>query len=269
MTQWRVRAGSMTGSAHLRHERGCDDAFAVRQRDGTLIAAVADGCSDERFSAIGATMAVSIAVEAADQVLGQIGIPAADARSPQAADGERWQLMLERLTVEVLSRFISAGRAVTGALGTQRLNTLATTLSVIVANRPWVAALSLGDGFVVIQAGDGHLDLLVRPERSSDQESTTFVTTPEAHRRVQRQIAWLPDLAAIAMSTDGLEDSALEFAGSDPVRPFEKFFAPLFRWVATRSQDQDDTELLRFLASERVRQTTEDDTTLVLAVYGQ
>jgi hypothetical protein len=259
----------VTGSAHLRHEHGCDDAFAVRQHGGTLIAAVADGCSNERFSAIGATMAVSIAVESAAQVLRQVGIPPGDARLPQAGDGEQWHRMLAGLTDQVLSRFISAGRAVTKALGTPRLNTLATTLSVIVASPPWVAACSLGDGFVVVQAADGHLDLLVRPEPSADGESTTFITTPQAHLRVQRQVAWLPDLAAVAVSTDGLEESALQFVGSDPVRPFGKFFEPLFRWVATRSQDQDETELLRFLASDRVRHVTEDDTTLVLAVCGQ
>ena len=73
MVTWSVWAGSAAGTAHLRHSRDCDDAYATAHSAGALLLAVADGASGARFGAIGARMAVALAIREAGALPGAFG----------------------------------------------------------------------------------------------------------------------------------------------------------------------------------------------------
>ena len=257
MVTWSVWAGSAAGTAHLRHSRDCDDAYATAHSAGALLLAVADGASGARFGAIGARMAVALAIREAGALLG--------ARQPsQRGAACYWHEFLGGISGRLPHLFGGAAPGILTALGGQRINDLATTLCLAVIDHPWIAVCSFGDSFVVTRSGDGHLDLLSaeRPDLPSD--STAFLSDPQASSHAARIVAWIHDLSGIALSTDGLDQAALEFSRGVPMRPFAGFFSPLFEQAG--EHDRDDAKLIRFLASERLSGQTEDDKTLLLAV---
>lgn len=253
---WSVRAGAVTGSAHLRHGGDREDAYAVEHVGGALVVAVADGCSGARYSGLGAALAAPLAVRTARELL-------LARRPPQTGAG--WRALLAALRDRVLDGFADAADALVATLGGTSADELATTLTAVVVAVPWVAVLAVGDGSVVLRGGGGHLDLLVAPDPpSGDSSVTEFVTTPGAELRARLIVARIPDLDAIAVCTDGMDEATLEFDGAEAVRPAASFYRRLFVWAADRESDEAD--LLRLLVEERIADRTEDDRTVVLAV---
>lgn len=253
---WSLRASSVTGSAHLRHAGGCEDAYAVASTDQALIVAVADGCSSARFAAAGAALAAPLAVTVVEKLL-------AAQEPPDTGSG--WHEFLNTALDLVASEFVANAAQTAVALGGRAAADLASTLVVAVVAGPWVAVLAIGDGTVVIRSGGEHLDLLLPPDsRYEDTSVTTFLTTPEVSRHARRLVGHVPDLDAVAVCTDGMDVATIEFAGGRAVRPAASFYPELFRWAADRNTEEAD--LPRLLVQKSLSDGTDDDRTIVLAV---
>lgn len=125
--------------------------------------------------------------------------------------------------------------------------------------------LQIGDGGVVIDAGTG-LEVAVVPMSGEYANMTHFVTDEDAVTTLATKV--YPDRALrIAAFTDGIQRLALNLANNTPHEPF---FAPFFNGMAKVTAEQEDQLqglLVKFLGSPAVNERTDDDKTLVLAVW--
>jgi hypothetical protein len=266
MTQdWRIVAGSVAGLDHARKACCCEDSFAVRQANGTLILAVADGGSRLQLSAVGASLAATLAVSCTHALLdGDTGV-----EPPSDAPG--WHGFITSAMENVLAAFAEVAGRISSSVPGAAMRDLGTTLTLVVAARPWLAFASIGDGFAVVRSGTDHLDLLLPPDSlattasvlAQEPSRTTFITSPGAADAMQVAVGRIPDLTGIAVSTDGLRELSLVYAAAIAQHPHEGFFRPIFERADSGA---DVAALLRLLASERVCELTTDDKTLVVAV---
>lgn len=196
--------------------------------DGGLVVAVADGAGSAPLAAEGSALAVAAAVASVEMGLA-LPDAFAVARDALGDDDEA-----------------RAARA--------------TTLLVAVLCDDAIDVGQVGDGFVVVQRGDG-LDIAVpAPEREYLNE-TTFLSSAGWEGELRLDSFDAGGVDAVALSTDGLQLVALDLAAA---APHPGFFAPLFSWAA--GDEPSDAELAAFLASERVAERTDDDVTLALVV---
>ena len=132
--------------------------------------------------------------------------------------------------------------------------------------RPYdVVAAHIGDGAVVVRHCDGRIETLSPPELGEYANEVNFLTASDAldHLRVSVSCA---ELTAVALMTDGLQFAALTYPDWTP-KP--EFFNSVFGAVAASASDQAAQDGLReLLASDRVRERTSDDVTLVVALRG-
>jgi len=210
------------------------------------VAAVADGAGSASLGDMGAEVAARTAVDSIlrrEQVL------------PENDDD--WHLLL----AEVLK---AAQEAVYEEAIAHEVTErdLATTLILVVAAPELIAAAQVGDGAVVAADMEGNISGITAPQTGEYINQTTFLISPDALDTAQIAIRHLP-VAHVAVLSDGLQMLALKMPQGVPHDPF---FSPLFRFVAEVDDEAVAAEQLNlFLRSQRVRDRTDDDLTLLLA----
>ena len=124
-------------------------------------------------------------------------------------------------------------------------------------------ALLVGDGAAVVGDDTDTLMALATPHSGEYINETTFITSPEAIQTAQVGV-WHGVARHIAAFSDGLQMLALKMPAGLPHAPF---FMPLFHFMASMTDAADaQDQLAAFLRSPRVRERTDDDVTLLLAV---
>ncbi len=118
----------------------------------------------------------------------------------------------------------------------------------------------VGDGAIVAEVGDGPT-VLSWPDNGEYANTTSFITQP-AHADRQRCVEMPGPIRAVALLTDGLQNVALDHAAR---AAHPQFFGPLFDVV--RQPGDPAADLATFLDGPRVNARTDDDKTLVLAVW--
>lgn len=247
---WRVAAASVQGLSHERHGATCQDAYTwERLSSGGLLVVVADGAGSAPHGQIGATVAARAAAGS---------ISAKWANPPTLGhDGEWIALLHEALTAALGAVEIEAQERGSS------LRELATTLIVVVATSDQVAAIQVGDGAVVIGDTAEPIVALTVPQRGEYLNETVFLVSPDALETAQVRL-WRGQPTHLAVFSDGLQMLALKMPEGTPHPPF---FRPLFRFIAQESDENRASERLQqFLLSERVREHTDDDLTLLVAV---
>jgi hypothetical protein len=136
----------------------------------------------------------------------------------------------------------------------------ATTLLLFIATRDLVAVGQLGDGAVVLQDAAGEFRACTWPRKGEYVNETVFVTS-EAWRDGLQSRVHRGSIAGVAAFSDGLERLCLNLSDGTPHAPF---FGALFRRVrAAADRGAAQAMLEALLKSERVRERTGDDLTLV------
>jgi hypothetical protein len=242
---WRVAAACETGTSHLRTGTPCQDAFAVDQAGDTLLLFAADGAGSAARADVGSRLAVEAALAAARAELG--------AGEPIYASG--WRAVLERI--------VRAARARLEAEEGELRDLSATFLGVLWSPR-WLAAVQIGDGWIVIENAEG-LRALIPPVKGEYFNETVFLTSSGFAERAQYEVLAGEEVSGIAVLTDGLEMVSMDLAEGTPHEPF---FRPLFELARDPEEDPAaaELELGGFLRSERICERTDDDKTLILAV---
>jgi hypothetical protein len=147
------------------------------------------------------------------------------------------------------------------------LRDLSCTLLTFIATPTWVAAMQIGDGFMVISAATetaSPYQLLFSPSKGEYINETCFVTSASAIDQMQVGIYPHPP-QFICAATDGLERVALRLSDWSPFSPFFKPFEDCLRLAPDQAADY----LQAFLSSERLNARTDDDKTLLLCLYAQ
>jgi len=142
------------------------------------------------------------------------------------------------------------------------LREFATTLLLVIVTIHWVAVAQVGDGAIVIQHEDGTLESLTPPELREYINETNFLTDDDYLMQTEYTILSRAGLQGIALLTDGLQIVSMKLPENIPHVPF---FTSLFKFAA--QPDATEAELRRFLEGERINVRTDDDKTLLLAVY--
>jgi len=258
---WRVIGASVTGTSHLRQERGCEDVHAYQQiGDDFLCLVAADGAGTASQAAWGALKAVQTTLSTAILLFCTTG---GFEQEEQVRQTAKEMLTLVRQTIEssVMSSHANEAAYLPSSSFALPLREFATTLLCAIVTKHWLVTLQIGDGAIVIQRNDDRLESLSSPSTNEYINETQFLTDDDFLTHVTYTVLARKDIRCIALLTDGLQMLAMHYPTNTP---FLAFFAPLFT-IAAQADTTEDT-LQRFLTSARINARTDDDKTLVIAV---
>ncbi|MHB9023206.1 MAG: PP2C family serine/threonine-protein phosphatase [Armatimonadota bacterium] len=245
---WRVAGVSEQGVSHLKRRQPCQDAHLWRELPGgAIIIAVADGAGSASLAQVGSARAAVASVEWASQLMNE-GWPTNEAE---------WRGLLNA-TMQTAHESVVAS----AEKRTVSSRELATTLILTIATPEIVAVLQVGDGAVVLNDAEKHLFALTVPQSGEFINETIFFTSPHYLDAAQFNI-YAGSFSGIGVMSDGLQMLALRMPGA---QPHPAFFNPLFRMMHDADDEEEATRHLRsFLESDRIRDRSDDDLTLVLA----
>jgi hypothetical protein len=248
-TGWQLAAARKRGASHEATGKVCQDAYGLAMPSPeVLVVAVADGAGSAEYADVGANLAASSGVRHLCERL------AGDAAAFDEAG-------LKEVLREGL---VAAREAVEAEAAAMRASErdLATTLILIIAKPELIAVTQVGDGAAVVADREGRLVALTVPQAGEYINEVTFLTSSDALRTAQTTV-WRGRVGQLAAFSDGLQLLCLEWP---ECLPHEAFFSPLFKFISTTEDEvQAAGELESFLGSERIKELTDDDLTLVLA----
>jgi len=243
--EWRILAESRTGTSHLARNAVCQDccrwATFGTNRDW-LAMAVSDGAGSASHSDSGAQYFCSTFVERCRET---------DVEPLRTRGG-----MLEligSIREGVVNQSVLLGVAA---------RELACTALVSVVGPEWAVFGQIGDGAIVLNT-DSNLSVVFWPGDSEYVNCTDFLTD-ESFPTAFRHEFVSGAIRELAMTTDGLQRLALDYAFNLPHAPF---FKPLFRALSESGSTLElEVPFREFLDSAHINERTDDDKTLVLAI---
>lgn len=246
---WRIAAASAIGTSHVANGTPNQDRAWVSTEtmpDGStlLLAVVADGAGSARYGGNGAAISVETVVSFVQS---------------KAANSPLCDLLGTGCLSAVRTRLAEAAYE-----GSFPERDLACTLLAVVSSPQGAIAMQIGDGAIVVDAGQG-LELAIQPMRGEYANATHFVIDADWLTRLTTR-TWDAPLTHVALMSDGVEHLAIH-AGS--MTPHPPFFVSLFSTLAASPADAREaleSSLSAMLASETFTSRTDDDKTLVLAV---
>ena len=246
MKQWKAIACSCIGVLHQQNQLPNQDyADYVIVDETTLIGAVSDGSGSAKYSEEGAQVAVKTSID-------YLKNNATDLTSEEEINTQLIQLVTEvRADLEKKAQELDC-----------RFEDLACTLMVFTATPQRLAAMQIGDGFMVIRPQDNDFELLFTPDKGEYANETYFITAQNAEQNVRMKILE-EEVSFICVATDGLEKVAIKIQNDQPFTPF---FTPLEQYILTTPNLETDEYLEQFLNSERLNAKTQDDKTILLGL---
>lgn len=257
---WTTIARSAIGTRHQKQQLPCQDAAAVQILGEVAIGAVADGAGSAALADVGAKLAVKTALQSLSRTEAWL-------QRRQFS----WSTLPDFPPIDLLHHLFSKIVQRTQQTLYQQvqstnstLDDFACTLLVFLATPRWLAAMQIGDGFIVVRSPDQPYQLLFRPDKGEFANQTNFVTSPDAIATLQVRL-WADTPRFICAATDGVERVAIRFRDWTAFPPF---FQPLEAYLEEASSLEPDEEyLIDFLTSERLNARTDDDKTLLLCHY--
>lgn len=250
----------------------CQDAFAVKEHSGYLIAAIADGAGSAPRSHVGSLAAVRSFVDFGVEMLDGESYPRLRRALDDSQFFEAVGLQLECLS---LIEGVRAAVEFSAKLDECPLSHLATTLLGVVIGNQGAVFFQVGDGAAVAREAapvsrpdrSGRVaetfSLAIAPEGSEFLNTTHFLTDEDLPAHVQvRRLQGRVD--QIALLTDGLQGFVVDDRMREPHNPFfERVFGSL---SAAPGHDEPASRWLETqLAADPVQRRTDDDTSIVIA----
>lgn len=196
--EWTVRAFALPGAKRPPTEASEDAANGAALANGCVVLVVADGLGSAAHGAAGARKAVELCMAVLSST------------RPTFAD---FQLAME----DVRDRWF---RWVSGELGASIESDYGTTLLVALIDSEDIYFASIGDCFAVIARGNGRdqLFLVLEQEKpDADSRSATAILSGDS-KQAPFRFRHVHDagVQAVMLSTDGLEDSILDYESIPP-----------------------------------------------------
>ncbi len=247
---WQAVAKSVIGAKHQKTGQPCQDcgSYAILPARDIIIGAVSDGMGSAKHSDVGSSLAVDITLNVLKRT---------DWSHPPKDAGIIFDFVLNEVQSGLRKEAESKGYT---------LHDLACTLLAFVATPKWLAAMQVGDGFIVLRSKDQDYKLLFEPDKGEFANETTPVTSSNAKEAIQvtlKQDSFL----FICASTDGIENISL--IKSENWKPSHDFFSPLEKDFCLKKSQKFEEELEDALGSKRINQHTDDDKTLLICVYSK
>ena len=142
----------------------------------------------------------------------------------------------------------------------------ASTLICTISNGSETIVAHIGDGAAVARSVEEEWFALSWPSHGEYASQTYFITDdPQPKLFIRRHER---PVSALVAFTDGIERLALDFASNKPHSPFfHGIVAPVLRSVAVGRDALLSRQLSAYLDSTAVNARTDDDKTLLVAVY--
>lgn len=237
-----IIGASSIGAGHARAGLPCQDAFRVLERDEAFAIAVADGLGSARRSDVGAAVAVDAAAARALQFVEDPCTAAAEA------------LIAARDALELLADIDGCA-----------LGDLACTLLVAAGTADRAAVAHIGDGAAVGLRGDE--PLILSPPGSSEYLNEVDPLTADDWEERVRWASSAGRVDALALFTDGCHHAAVRRINGS-LHAHAGFFVPLFDFVRSCVDGEEGrTALAQLLSGGKMSEHSDDDKTLVLAVF--
>lgn len=256
---WRIAKASIIGTGHEKTGMPCQDSHYVMQFGDTLIIAVSDGLGSAKLSHEGSRIACISAVESyANAVESALNARTITAGTAPAALPFNYEDALQ-------SAFYSARNALEreAARTTLALRDYACTLLVAVIEHDSWYSMHIGDGTIVGLYSDVPAKTLSIPENGEFINTTTPITSDD-YQSHMRYCHGHELLSGVALLSDGVTPMCINYKSG---AAYDGFFRPLQTWLADQTAFTGiDESLKRFLDTPKMRQKSDDDMTLVLAL---
>lgn len=272
---WRAVVRSAIGTGHQQEHHPCQDYGGNRILNDVIMGAVADGAGSAKYSDIAAKLAV-------ETTLNYLATSEAWLQKRNYSWHSLSQPPSETQVRRLFTKGVGKVRSTLQKQAAENgyaMDDLACTLLAFLATPQWIAAMQIGDGFIVVRrsmswkqavlandftAPGEDYQLLFQPSKGEFANQTTFVTSLDALEEIQVRVV-SGQYPFICVATDGLENVAIRLKDWTPFSPF---FKPLEEYIQeTAHPEQDDEYLVNFLTSERLSERTNDDKTLLLCLY--
>jgi serine/threonine protein phosphatase PrpC len=254
---WKAVARSAIGTSHQKQGIVYQDYGKYCIFDDVIVGAVADGAGSAKYSDIGSKLAVETVLKCFSDIN---GFPQKQAFSKPLSEEEA-----QKVFAEIVNKVITELQKQADKKD-YFVNNLASTLLVFVATPDCIAAMQIGDGFIVRRSEDSEYQLLFKPDKGEFANETTFITSTNALKEMQVKVI-NEKQEFICASTDGLEKVAIRLSDW---QPFSPFFKPLEEYLHEPvNQEDEDKYLMEFLNSERLNSRTDDDKTLLLCLFDE
>jgi len=256
---WRAVARSSVGISHQKQQLPCQDYGGYKIIKDVIVGAVADGAGSAKHADIGAELAVKTVLKYLTGIEAWLQKRKRFCHfNPPLSEEDARKLFaktVKKVTIALQKQAAKNGYSV---------DDLACTLLILIATPNAVAAMQIGDGFIVVRCRASEPQLLFQPDKGEYINQTTFVTSANALEAMRVRV-YLGQQEFICAATDGLERVAIRMSDWTP-------FAPFFRCLEaylqeSRDPEQEDEYLMSFLASDRLNVYTEDDKTLLLGIF--
>lgn len=242
---WRTFGASVVGLSHQASSTPCQDAYAIwKLSPDEILVAVADGAGSASQAARAARLAV-------DEAIGYCR-----SAFESAVEIDDWPAVLNAALAAARTLLVA-----TAEIENIESREFASTLQVMIASREACAMARVGDGGGVMHAAGRVSALGDKPDNQYVNE-TDFLTSASlrSHTTFSR-IA----IDGVAIFTDGLQPVAMRLVDWEPHEPF---FMPILSFARSVFSETDGSAALsRLLAQPSFDSRTDDDRTLVVAVW--
>lgn len=245
---WTWAAARCRGTSHVADGSRCQDAFSSFILPGDiLVGLLCDGAGSAAKGGEGASLVARV-----------LGCCMRQHYRAQQSDPDD----------DTIFDWLDAARDTIAHAASQRdlrPRDFACTLVATVAHADRALVIHVGDGCVVGKSND-EWQALTWPAHG-EYASTTYFVTDDPTPRVAIQRIDRP-LSAVVAFTDGLERLALDFATQTPhAKFFDGIIAPVVQSQAEGRDRRLSQQLQTYLDSPAVNARTDDDKTLLLAVW--
>ena len=244
-----ILGASVIGQLHIKLSLPCQDSFASDCfPDGLGVIAVADGLGSVKKADIGADTAVMAAIERVNEIYHKNN----DAGLEEIA---REAFFNARKKLEAKAEKINSS-----------LRELATTLIVVAIKEDNISVAHIGDGAVVAKTENG----LVLASAPAESEYANIVE-PITSNHWEQSLRISPLFSGVdclAVFTDGIQRASL-LKSKEGLQPYDKFFDPIFSYAIDSYKENQEIEhkpILELLSSQKLRDNSDDDKTLVIAL---
>jgi hypothetical protein len=237
---------SIVGSGHLKTNTPCQDASAIRVIGENIILVWADGAGSSKHSQIASKCVVDTTIKA---ISGYVS---------ERSSFEQYSIAArKRIITKIIQRCIRELNKIAYKYGFQN-NDLYTTFNLVIRTPHCTTGASIGDGFAVIEYGNG-FDFLLKPKKGQYENSTYFINSIKSEFNyilentnfncIQSKVDF------VFCSTDGLDKIALKDG---------EVYIPFF--VSVRDSFRDEPEEFKkwFETDSKLINATTDDRSILI-----
>lgn len=261
--EWRIARASVIGTGHIQAKMPCQDSNYVMQVGDTVIIAVSDGLGSATYSDRGSKFICKYVVEYLAQAITPPA-PTFFASVSQLVTGALPQIDMQSVMMQAATESRTALMALAGTEQNELRDYACTLLVAILSPDEW-HVLHIGDGAVVGMLTPTSAKTLSSPDNGEFINVTVPLTSSDYQNHLRYQ-HHKEQLYGIALLSDGVQPMCINYKTGDA---YPGFFTPLISWLAafpaTTLADASDG-LSKLLDSDKLRQKSDDDMTLVLVI---